>query len=218
MKKGIIATIVITVTLIIVSCICRTSFTHFDSMEPFKVALLSDNMFDVIKENFAGSLEKSRNIVKVKCISGVRLGEKMAMQSAKAIQVFKGDDIMEGDEITIMPCSSWIFADKMSINTGFVNAMIPGDEYLVFLQKPSKAADRNLTVYRTVESLVCAIFSYKEHDNVTPEVEYDEYGDGMVVDYSIVKNNEFFVNTKKMDDLMKSLKAEVMKKYQDTGA
>ena len=100
---------------------------------------------------------------------------------------------------------------------GFVNTMVPGDEYLVFLRRPFKIIDKDITVYRTVKSFVCAIFSYKEHDNVTPEVEYDEYGGGMVVDYSIVKDNEFFVNTKKMDDLMKSLKAEIMQKYQETG-
>ena len=55
---------------------------------------------------------------------------------------------------------------------GFVNAMVSGNKYLVFLRK-----------------------SYK------------------VVDYSVVRDNEFFVNTKKMDDLMKSLKADAMKKY-----
>lgn len=217
MKKGIVVTACITVILVIAACICRSSFTHVDSLESFKVGLLSDDMQEVFNQYFERHLEKSKNVVKVRCTSEVSLCEGMAMQNAKALHVFEGNDIREGDEITIAPYSSHIFKDDMSINMGFVNAMVPGDEYLVFLRKPYKVADRELTVYRTAKSFMCTIFAYKDHEDVTPEIEYDEEDMELSVDYSVVKDNEFFVNTKKMDDFMKSLKAEIMQKYQETG-
>lgn len=209
MKKGITATAVITVILIIAACVCRASFTHYDSLTPFKVALLNDDMLEMIRSSVIGATGRSRNVVKVKCTSEVQLAEKVSMQSAEVVRVFKGSDVKEGDEILIMPYSSWIFEEFGSINMGFVNAMIPGDEYLAFLEPPIKVVDKDLTVYKTTESLVCTVFSYKEHDNVIPGIKENE------IEYSVVKNNEFFVNSKEMDDMMKSLKAEIMQKYQD---
>ncbi len=211
MKKWIAATATIIAILIIAACICRASFTHYDTLEHFDVALLNDDMLGIVRSSVTGMTGRSSNIVRVRCTSEVKLADKVSMQSAEVVHVFKGDDIKEGEEILILPFNSWIFGDDKSINMGFVNAMMPGDEYLAFLNDAYKVIDKDYVIYETTEALMSPIFSYKDHENVIPDIQ--DIGEGSYVEYGLVENNEFFVGSEKVNDELKMLKDEIMRKY-----
>lgn len=213
MKKGILTTVAVTVILIIAAFICRASFTHYDSLEPFRVTLINDDIVEMVKNSVKKAIGESSNIVKVKCTSEVILSDSYMRQRAKVVHVYDGSDVTEGEEIYISPYSSCIFEDYMSINMGFTNAMTPDEEYLVFLESPVKLVDDDYSVYRTTESIMSMIFSFTDHENIVPDAQ--EVDEIYTVEYSAVENNEFFVSSKEIDDEMKILKADIMEKFQD---
>lgn len=92
---------------------------------------------------------------------------------------------------------------------GFVNFMEEGEEYLLFLEEKVDTLDPSDNVYLVVDTIVSPVFAYRDRNNII--VERDE--EISYVPFSEVSQNEFFVNSNEVLDILTGLKHDLIEKF-----
>jgi hypothetical protein len=210
---------VILAFLVIIPCsigvVCRSSFTDVSKksnpFECFEVGLLGEFSSQYLSEYFDNSLEdESKYILKVKATGKINFSFKCYSEPVSVIAVYKGEGISNGDEIEIVRNSStiyWNINNTNCINTGFVNKLNAGEEYLIFIGQ--KLDCGNKTVYKTPPCVVAPIFSYTHHDNSVVKGKNESSS----IDYRNVSGNEFFVGDEYSLDVLEKSKNKFILKY-----
>lgn len=110
-------------------------------------------------------------------------------QKVRIEQIYSGEDLICASEICILSNSWKVYATDKTINTGFVNFMVDGTDYLVFLTESIGYDKIGTEVFKLYTNMYIApVFSCKSHDNLI----YPTSGASTYVPYREVVNNEFF--------------------------
>ncbi len=210
MRKWMMVSAVFLLAGLIAGGICRKSFTNYNRLEFYEVGLLSEGL----AEEYIGYAEEmyeeeSAYILKVKCVGETEFVYKRTFQNAVVEEVYQGEGIIPGQEISLSNAGSYIFFDTMHINTGFANAMRVGEEYLVFLDDACYSHEYGFAIY-PMSGLYASVFSLKESNSVPVE---SKYTIGLLTDYENVADSEFFATSQEALDMMYELKAKLLEKY-----
>lgn len=191
--------------------------TEAQPLSNFMVGLLSDDLLELQLNHMRENLDDSCIIVAVKCEAASNFLFNCTSQKVSVEHVFRGDDLKAGDIIEITRANSFIFMDddmrmngKPCINMGFVNEMIPGNTYLVFLDRKIETYDDTRLYIQSDEFFMAPVFCYSDIIN-TPCI--SEAEDQDTASYDAVKENEFFLMSQEAIDKMQVFKTELLSKY-----
>ena len=209
MKNIAIITLIIVGISATIGCITKSSYKS-EPMSSYYVAQMPDNLLSNSIERMKNELGDSGTILKVKAKKEQEFIFRRTKQCVTVVNVYKGENINPGDDITIVAGNSGIDFKCMQLDTGFANAMIPGDEYLVFLDPQLDTLDKNERVFITPNYLFATIFSCKQRENV---IAIPESSENTYVPYLEVKDNEFFLMSQSGVDQMNNFKELILNKY-----
>ncbi len=179
----------------------------------FRVAMLSERLLDMQLELMGETLDTSPIILAVKCQDSSYFDFHCITQRAEVLRVFCGQELQEGDLIQIVRGNSEIYLSKnenmkSELNMNFVNEMKIGKTYLVFLE--NKIANTECLYQTSIDYIIAPIFCYDTMENVYLE----DTSEGIVmVNYDMVKDNEFFLKDKLSYDRMNLFKEKLFEKY-----
>ena len=185
-----------------------------EPLNKFTVGLLSDDILKKQLERMQDELEnKSEIIAAVKCESKFEFLFSDVSQKVKVEHIFKGDKVKEGDSIDIVRAGSIIGSEgygdgKSTINLSFVNEMVPGKTYLVFVDRQLENSERFLI---GEDFILIPVFCYEDIENKSVKSLSD---DGNYTLYENVKMNEYFFDSQKAVGDMKKFKKSIIGKYQ----
>lgn len=181
----------------------------------FSVAMLGDYADDTFFQDYKKILEEAPYIYKVKA-TGERIYETKSIgQRAVVEKVFCGNNELVGEDILLIGNYRLFFLEQESgeimyaMNTGFVNYMQEGHEYLVFIEEQLESPGMGM-LYKLVSGIVTPIFDYSPHDNIVFNTPDENSG----IPYKQVEDNEFFAGTQKTLDNLLDLKKNMIEKYQ----
>lgn len=212
---------ILTLSVIVVSCSVglynKMDYADINEQENlwsrFSVAMLSDRLLDMQLELMEETLDTNPIILAVKCQESSYFDFHCITQKAEIVKVFCGDGLQSGDSIQIVRGNSEVYLSKnenmkSELNMNFVNEMKIGNTYLVFLE--SKIANTKCLYQTSIDYIITPIFCYDTMENVYSE---DTSEGIIVVDYDMVKNNEFFFKNKLSYDNMNMFKERLFEKY-----
>ena len=219
--------ICVILTIVIVISLCtgfyyKKSYLDFNgeenALDNFAVALIGDEFLQMQLEIMESELDDSNYIMAVRCADTFEYRYACVTQKVEVLSVFKGDNIKEGDEIEIARAGTLLdtgtdslIDGKYIINMGFVNEMIPGKTYLIFLDRELNTYDDDVQIYIQSEEIILApIFCYDEIVN-EPKNASDEWG--TYIAYRDVKDNEFFVMSDEASEKIGQMKEKLFEKY-----
>ncbi len=201
----------------------KSFFTDYneeeDPINHFLVALLPDEFAVRQVEVMDEMLDLSKIILAVQCEDTFTYRFASTTQKVRILSVFKGEGLAEGDTIEIARAGTLISVSeelreqpgKGVINMGFVNEMIPGKTYLVFLHRQLQTWNEKSVIYiQSDRFLVAPIFCYEEIEN-TLAVPLDN--ETTYVNYDSVRNNEFFLSSEEAVQRFTELKRKFISKY-----
>ncbi len=137
----------------------------------------------------------------------------LSRQKVTVNEVYKGENIEVGDEIYIYS-EQWCLDITQSVKTidsGFVNFLTQGDEYLVFISRRVDGVSKDFEIYEIYDdTFISPIFNYKDkaQDIVKVGDAEDTY-----ISYSEVKENEFFAMSVEGFEIWNDLKSKMITKY-----
>ncbi|MCI9369676.1 MAG: hypothetical protein HFH65_05045 [Lachnospiraceae bacterium] len=219
---------VLVITLIIVfvsmgiGIYCKSFYMDFNkekhALDNFAVALISDNFFESQLQHMEENLDASNIILAVQCEDTFHYRYSCVTQKVKIVSVFKGENLKEGDVFevaraaTLLSLNEDALFNKMPlINMGYINEMIPGKTYLIFLDRKLETYSERDIIYTQSDSFILApIFCYENITNIpqNPEDEFSTY-----INYKKVKNNEFFIMSEESNEKVALMKDKLFSKY-----
>lgn len=185
-----------------------------ETLMQFRVAEIPEELALNTVERMKTELDDSAYIVRVKAQGIYEALFYVNRQAVQVQEVYHGVELLPGDEIWIAS-ERWSFSfddqDGRTANTGFINALNEGEEYLVFLsEKIEPLQKEERAVYRMNEAfLMVPVFSYTEHDNKIVPV----FGETTYVDYADVADNEFFTTTEAGMNAILEFKQDLLERY-----
>ena len=200
----------------------KTSYKDFNTEEEplnkFRVALMPDELLNMQLENMEKNLGISNIIIAAKCADTFTYRFNCTSQKVTIEHVFKGEGLKAGDSIEIIRDGSCIFMDESmyidgmpGINISFVNEMIPGKTYLIFLDRKLQTHNDTIIYLQSEEFLIAPIFCYDNTIKNTPFASIDK--EANVVRYEDAKDNEFFLMSEEGIENMARLKDSLLQKY-----
>lgn len=178
---------------------------HF-TVAQLDIGMISDDFGEILKEELLNSNIIIRARATGEIIHHYRLNE----QYGEVLEVYRGDNHVDiGDEIGIISPGWLFFFDDMSANMGFINFMEEGEEYLLFIEEKVDTLDPLDNTYVVVDAIVSPVFSYKDKDNIIAKTE----GEISYVPFSEVSQNEFFVNSNEVLDMLMGLKHDLIEEF-----
>ncbi len=220
-------TLVLVVIAAIAGCIHKSAYTNYtkDSLGSFNIALLDYESAKRAKDFMMNELEKEcEYIVRARAVTELQFVFLRTKQRVEVREVYKGDDIEVGEKVDIAAGGSHIFFEGVgtgkSINFGFVNAMVPDEEYLLFLESKVESDfsyEDNLPydVYRSPPVIIEPVFAYQERESVPVTPDGEVLDDEMLNEakYSEVKDYEYFVDSREALDCLLELRAAMIERY-----
>lgn len=222
---------VIALFMIIAGVWQRSSYTNVEAsgeiwsrLEVFPAA---DSFLEQMLSDMETVETMSAAIVKVTAVEDIDFMAKQTRQKVKVNRVFcnqLGEGICEGNEIFVACSSNMVFfqeldpvtgerPDYLLCNTGFVNFMKAGEEYLVFLESHiENIADEDTEAYFTTNTMMMPVYAYKDAEEFAVSERINE--ETRSVPYSEVKNNEFFVQSEDAYQKLQDAKHTLLKKYE----
>lgn len=202
---GIMATCFL--ALLIMGIWQRGSYTNITGAhvmpDEANVCLLSDKILDDVLMQIENLEEEAPIILKVKAVEPIDFVPHLYRQKVEIETIFKNDtdyDLNEGRSIFVAKSTnflSFFHEDDVDLqspyelmaNTGFINAMISGNEYLIFLEtKADNVLKEKTETFYSYDSILFTVFAYQDAaDPAFPQVFGTSY-----VSYEEVKQNEFF--------------------------
>lgn len=221
----------ITLFMIVAGVLQRNSYTNVEAsgeiwnrLEVFPAA---DSVLDPMLSDMEAVENMSVAILKVTAVEDIDFMAKQTRQKVRVDRVFLnqlGDDICEGDEIFVACSSNLVFfqdpdpvtgerPDYLLCNTGFVNFMKVGDEYLVFLESHiENITDEDTEAFFTTNTMMMPVYAYKDAENFVISKWVNE--ETRSVPYSEVENNEFFVQSEEAYLKLQYAKHALLEKYE----
>lgn len=191
-----------------------------DPLSGFCVGVMTDDLVERTLERLDLILPEEPIVMAVTCMDRFQYRFQCTTQDAEVEYVFRDNsgELAEGDRITIARASSRLFfAEDDStnyINLGFVNEMIPGKRYLVFLNSRMGLTEEGYPLYcQTNELLMTPIFCYDDIPNRACEEELID-GVGISAAYKSFSGNEFFIETEEGIQKMQQYKKSLLESWE----
>lgn len=167
--------------------------------------MLDDEFLNFQLQNMEENLDSSNIILAVRCEDRFHYRYSCMTQKVSVVSVFKGENLKEGDTFEIATASTLLSLDKDAmyngmypINMGYVNEMIPGKIYLIFLDRKLKTYNKKDIIYMQSNNFILApIFCYENIINIPKEPENESIP---CISYSQMKDNEFFIISEESND------------------
>lgn len=194
----------------------RSSYTDMaqdeDILDKIEITLMSDKLMDSLNLEGIAQIaeEEAQYILRVKADGNLEYKFRQAHQKAQVEEVYRGEGVEAGDEITLLSAWTMFFPElggesykvtggleRVSMNMGFVNRMVSGEEYIVYISEKVTSLDETEQVYQVFQTSIAPIFACRDIENVIPEGNFS---------YSDIKNNEFLVQTEKALEKMTAMK------------
>lgn len=192
--------------------------TEEEPLNNFMVGLMPDEPLDKVLENMEENLGTSNVIIAAKCEDTFTYRFKCTSQKVTIEHVFKGEGLKAGDNIEIIRDGSCIFMDesmyvdgKIPINLDFVNEMIPGKTYLIFLDRKLETHDDTIIYLQSEEFAIAPIFCYDNTIKNKPIAGINNERNS--ARYEDVKDNEFFLKSEEAIEKMVKFKDNLLQKY-----
>ncbi|MBQ3515438.1 MAG: hypothetical protein IJA32_16850 [Lachnospiraceae bacterium] len=188
-----------------------------EPLNNFVVALVDEELLDIQLSIMKEELDSSNIIIAAKCEDTFKYRFSSNTQEVSIEYVFKGDGLNEGDKIEIARNGTHIYMEKdgfiagmPSNDLGFVNEMVPGKIYLIFLDRKLNTFNEEKIYIQVDDLIVAPIFCYEDIPNM-PCISIDEIGN--YAKYETVKENEFFITSEKGIEKMEAFKEQLISKY-----
>lgn len=194
----------------------RFSYTNVTAEENYldklQVGVLPEDLCINSCQSMAQRLPGTPNILRVSPVDEIENQFGRSCQRVVVRQVFAGNEVSEGEEIYIT-CDRWsvfIREDGWAIERGYVNILREDSDYLVFLLTNSGVENRGLPVYfLNMDEFIAPVFCYED----IPSIAVTPTGRDLYVDYSQVKNSEFFAMSQTGLDAWCALKQKMIESY-----
>lgn len=220
-KNVVVITMVILLFSTMIGIYARSTYTdsnkRSDALNDFAVAVIDDSIVDGQEEVFTDNIDNENIILAVRCEDTYLYRYGCVTQKVSVCKVFKGDDISIGDVFHLAKANTLISHDKDSyingralMNMGYVNEMIPGKLYLVFIDRKINTYGQDDIYIQNPNYIIAPIFCYDDITNLPIEIAENE---GPYVAYEKVKNNEFFVSSDYSVNKIEELKKMLIEKY-----
>ena len=219
MNKKRVIIIVSIVSLVIVSVVAAvigiskksTYKGEIDSLKSLyskEVGLATTPFIKNMQESLPDNIKNdTKYVVKIKCTKEPEFDYQSLLEFGEVLEVFKGDGINVGDNITIYDARWSVSESGKHMNMWFVNFMKPGDEYLVYLTDKVES-DMYDDYYKVEAFVIPPIFNYEDkNDKVVNEKGNDK------AEYGKVKDFEFFAANEQVLDAWKEFKKKMMAEY-----
>ena len=188
-----------------------------EPLNNFVVALVDEEFLDMQISIMEEELDSANIIIAAKCEDTFEYRFSCNTQEVSVEYVFKGDGLEEGDKIQIARNGTHIYMEQdgfiagmPSNDLGFVNEMVPGKTYLIFLDRKLNTFNEERIYIQTDDLIVAPIFCYEAIPNV-PCTSINEIGS--YARYETVKENEFFITSEKGIEKMEALKEQFISRY-----
>lgn len=219
--KSIIVLFLILVVAIGTGIYCKSTYKDFNKQEnvldDFVVARISDSLLEGQIQLMNETLCDSKIIIAAECKETFTYRYACVTQQIEVLSVFKGEEIREGDIIDIARASTLVSTNKDSmingkyiINMGFVNEMIPGKTYLIFLDRKLDTLGGEDIFIQSEDYLLAPIFCY---ENIINDIPMQEEENDAYINYEYVRNNEFFIQSDASNEKIQTMKDEFLTKY-----
>lgn len=201
-----------------------TDITADDSyLEECMVGEFPESIAALSSDNMRQNLGNSPYILRVTPVGGLENDFHISQQKVTVKEVFKGDDISEGDEFYLY-YKSWFVGvnpnDDPSpyISRGYVNIMQKGKDYLVFLTEKIEQYRSATPVYKVADGgdflIYAPVFCYDDMENIVSDNFYIKHSvPSTFVPYREVKGNEIFAASEGSRQIMENLKKEMINRY-----
>ena len=188
-----------------------------NALDCFYVAEFPESLTETTLEDMQKMLPNSGFIIRA-----TATGEKdylfMVNQQEVLVQkVYQGEGMQVGEKINIVAGAGFVFrnvAEGKLAELGFVNEMREGQEYLIFLEKKINHLSFYNTnakdTYQVMPTLITPIFGYEDRENVIIDI---PQGTSTYVQYSLVRENEFFVTSKQALTTLIEMKHRFLNTY-----
>lgn len=219
--KSIIVLFLILVVAIGTGIYCKSTYRDFNDeknvLNNFVVARISDSLLEGQIQLMNETLCDSKIIIAAECKDTFTYRYACVTQQIEVLSVFKGEEIREGDIIDIARASTLVSTNKDSmingkyiINMGFVNEMIPGKTYLIFLDRKLDTLGGEDIFIQSEDYLLAPIFCY---ENIINDIPMQEEENDAYINYEYVRNNEFFIQSDASNEKIQTMKDEFLTKY-----
>ncbi len=180
-----------------------------DFLDTCYVAEMPTELAVLACDEMAASLPQAPFILKVTPIEEPTFFFKGWQQRVQILQVFSGDRLTTNDEIYITLDGGMFYADDNGVDTGYVNFMRSGCNYLIFLSDIAGTTN-HMDVFRLQANWILApVFLYGTCENVIAPVS----GLSTYVPYRDVIHNEFFAVDAKGLSVFLALKEKMVDIY-----
>ena len=159
------------------------------------------------------------NILAVRCEARSTFRYRSMTQKVSVVKVFRSETLSPGDELEVVRSRNLSKGEdsysapevrgRFGFGTGYVNEMIPGKTYLVFLDHELDSV-RDESIWFFPDTLLTAQFCYEEIPNKPVELT-DE--DVRVAYYEEIKENEFFLTSEEAIERMLSFKTSLLHEF-----
>lgn len=219
-KSIVVVLLLIIVVSICVGLYCKSTYKDFNedenALDNFVVARMSDSLLEGQIQLMEETLSDSKIIIAAECKDTFTYRYACVTQKVEVVSVFKGEEIIKGDVIDIARASTLVSTNtdsmingKYIINMGFVNEMIPGKTYLIFLDRKLDTFDGEDIFMQSEDYLLAPIFCYENIINDIPVLEEED----MYINYEYVRNNEFFIQSDASSENIQILKDKLLNKF-----
>lgn len=219
-------TVIITLAIVFIGAIfgikTRKTYKEYKNFDDYAVAEMPGKMVDAMLAENKSSLEKSKYILEVEVMEDVKIGQGILSQKVKVKKVIRGKGIREKSQFYIASADrSVICRDvpkdvkaKGTLELYFVNCMKKGEDYLVFLDR-KVVAEGGKIYYVPKISWIPTYFSSNKKENKIVKIPKEQ--SHTYINYSEVRENEFFVDTESGLRKLNEFKREILNKYQISG-
>ena len=165
------------------------------------------------------ALPDTPNILAVRCEAYSTFRYRSMTQKVSVVKVFRSETLSPGDELEVVRSKSLSrtgdrystpeIQGRYGIGFGYVNEMIPGKIYLVFLDHEIDSV-RDESTWAFPDNLLTAQFSYEEIPNKPVELIGEDI---RIAYYADIKDNEFFLTSEEAIERMLALKTSLLQQF-----
>lgn len=159
--------------------------------------------------------------MKVTAVEAVSYGFLSAMQKVKVQKIFqKGNSTLETGDLCYVSRGGNCLMYNVKLhndyflNTGFVNAMKVGENYLIIMETQMEKLDPKKIPVLFTDCIVFPVFAYKDSAShqINPVLEQDT----LWVCYKGLEENEFFALSEEVYGKLMDMKHSVLEKFPDS--
>ena len=183
-----------------------------DYLDQLLVGALWEEYLEHQCANIQQSLPEAPIILRVETVGEIEHLFGVDRQRVVIRQVYAGEGLEAGEEYYLFSGKWQLSLDGYydSLERGLVNILEVGTEYLIFAEEVLEDLEGDLSAVKTYDDFtICPVFCYEERQNAIIPV----LGDTTFVPYKDVKNNEFFVTSEKVLEMMEELKSKMLSLY-----